>query len=299
MEAAARAAVLCLAVWQLGLRMPGENSVTFLDVGQGDCILVRTSSGQNYLFDCGSTSRSHVGKYVLLPCLKYYGIGKIDGMFLSHPDGDHINGALELLELGGENNIVVRQMILPDIEAKAAEEQLGELLEAAGNASQDESVQVGFLSAGQSWDCGGAVFTCLHPEKNCSGENINAYSECFYVEFREKEASWTMLLTGDVEGKGEEALYEELERRRIGGVSLLKAAHHGSRNSTSEELLELLAPQVTVISSGRGNRYGHPHAELLERLERAETYILQTARSGAVTVTGKGGKLRIRFYGLP
>lgn len=297
-EGAARAGILCLAVWQLGWGHPPENSVTFLDVGQGDCILVRTSSGQNYLFDCGSTSRSKVGKYVLLPYLKYYGIQTIDGLFLSHPDADHINGAVELLELGGENHITIRQMILPAIEKQAREEQFCSLLEAAENASQNSPVEVRYLSAGESWDCGGAVFTCLHPERNYTGENINAYSECFYVEFRE-EKGWNMLLTGDVESKGEEALYEELKRRQIMDISVLKAAHHGSRNSTSEELLALLAPELTVISSGRDNRYGHPHKELLERLEASGTYIVQTARSGAVTVTGRGGKIRIRVYGLP
>ncbi|MCM1194198.1 MAG: MBL fold metallo-hydrolase, partial [Acetatifactor muris] len=175
--AALRIGLLCLAVWLLGWKPAPENSVAFLDVGQGDCILVRTSSGQNYLFDCGSTSRSGVGKYVLIPYLKYYGIRELDGLFLSHPDADHINGALELLETGGENQITIRQMILPAIEEKAGEEQLGELLEAAGSASQDSPVAVGFLAAGEGWDCGGAVFTCLHPARGYGGENVNAYSE--------------------------------------------------------------------------------------------------------------------------
>lgn len=303
----ARWCLLGLALLELGLKPPLKNSVTFLDVGQGDCIVVRTSSGQNYLFDCGSTGRSGVGKYVLLPYLKYHGIRKIDALFLSHPDADHVNGALELFELGKENNITVRQLVLPAIEEKARQEQLGTLVSAAEAASFDRPVRITYLSAGEGWECPGAGFTCLHPDKNESGENVNAYSECFLVEFRENgwfgnhggqtpESGWTVLLTGDVEGEGEEALTRELQRRGIREVSVLKAAHHGSRNSTSEEFLAQVTPRLTILSSGKDNRYGHPHKELLERLEASRTYILQTARSGAVTVTYKKGKIKARAY---
>ena len=103
---------------------------------------------------------------------------------------------------------------------------------------------------------------------------------------------WTLLLTGDVQGKGESAFLEEILKRNISGVTVLKAAHHGSRNSTPEKLLEQLAPALTVISSGRNNRYGHPHEELLERLEDCGSYILQTARSGAVTISFRNGEIR-------
>lgn len=314
-----RILLLCFGIGVLGYRPSPENSVAFLDVGQGDCILVRTSSGQNYLFDCGSTSRSGVGKYVLIPYLKYHGIHCIDGLFLSHPDADHINGALELLETGEENHIVIRQMILPDIEEEAGRQQFGELTAAAAGVSRSSPVAVGYISAGEGWDCGGAVFTCLHPRKGDDGKNSNAYSECFYVEFRDKDngkttvsgeggksdfsrqegRGWTVLLTGDVEGEGEEALMEELKKRQISNISVLKAAHHGSGNATSQELLDLLAPELTVISSGRNNRYGHPHKELLERLESSGTHIVQTSLSGAVTVTCRKGKIRVRVYGLP
>ena len=89
----------------------------------------------------------------------------------------------------------------------------------------------------------------------------------------------------DVQEKGEESFCQEIDQRGIGEITVLKAAHHGSRNSTPEELLDRLSPLLTVISSGRNNRYGHPHAELLGRLEACGTYIMQTAQSGAVTVS--------------
>ena len=105
-----------------------------------------------------------------------------------------------------------------------------------------------------------------------------------------------MLLTGDVQNEGEDALQEELESRDIRDITVLKAAHHGSRNSTPEEMLERLSPMLTVISSGRDNRYGHPHAELLERLEESGTVIAQTAHSGAITVSFGRSGIRVSVF---
>ncbi len=284
------AVVIGVAVLLLGIQSAKTDSVTFLDVGQGDCILVRTASGQTYLFDCGSSSRSSVGKYVLIPYLKYCGIHVIDAVFLSHPDTDHVNGALELFSSGAENGIAVRQLLLPAIEMEAREEQLGKLRQAAETAyEQGSDVLVGYLSAGDTWDCGSTTFTCLHPGAEYSGSEPNAYSECFYVEF----SQWTLLLTGDVEGRGEAALLDELVTRKIQEITVLKAAHHGSRNSSSEALLRQVSPKLTVISCGRNNRYGHPHKELLERLEQTDTYIMQTAQSGAITITYSNGNLKV------
>ena len=297
---------LAAAVLLFALRPAPENSVTFLDVGQGDCILVRTASGENFLFDCGSSSRSGVGKYLLIPYLKYEGIRNIDAVFLSHPDADHVNGAVELFEMGGENNITVGQLLLPAIREDARQEQLGELEAAAEQASQASPVPVGYLRAGMSFGCGSADFTCLHPGEGLGTEDVNAYSECFYVEFWEsagdsqgregKAPEWTLLLTGDVQNEGEAALQKELDARDIRDVSVLKAAHHGSKNSTPKELLERLSPRLTVISSGRNNRYGHPHAELLERLEESGTVIAQTARYGAIMVDFAHGGVRVSAF---
>lgn len=304
-----KAASICcvvIAVLIFTIRPGAENSVTFLDVGQGDCILLRTASGENYLFDCGSSSRSSVGKYLLIPYLKYHGIRNIDAVFLSHPDADHVNGAVELLEMGGENHITVKQLLLPAIPENARQEQLGELLLAAAEAMQKEPVMVGYLQAGDSWNCGSAAFTCLHPGREIGTQDVNGYSECFLVEFAEEKKSflrggtsvkkWTLLLTGDVQNEGEEDLQREILSRDIKNITVLKAAHHGSKNSTPGELLAQLAPSLTVISSGRNNRYGHPHAELLARLEESGTYIVQTAQSGAVKVTCQGGGIRVETY---
>lgn len=295
---------LICAVLLIGLRLPTANSVTFLDVGQGDCILVQTGSGENYLFDCGSTSRMGVGEYVLVPFLKYNGIRTLDAVFVSHPDADHANGISELLALGQESGVEVRQLILPDIAEELRKDQMGELINAARMAGQKSPIEIRYISTEDVWECGSARFTCLNPAEGWSMENENAYSECFYVEFFEKktreskeQGTVTMLLTGDVEGEGEEAVMHQLALRGIGAVDILKVAHHGSRGATSEEFLELIRPGIAVISCGSNNRYGHPHPELLKRLEDCNCRIYRTQECGAVTVRIEHWKVRVQgFY---
>lgn len=284
-------AALSAAVLVLGFRPPVENRAVFLDVGQGDCILIQTRSGENYLFDCGSSSQNGVGQYVLLPFLKYNGIRRLDAVILSHPDEDHMNGMLELFGLAEENDLEIGQVVLPALEEEVRREQLGKILEAAG---PDRAV--GYLGAGEGWKCGGAEFLCLHPEGGWpvkNKEEKNAYSLCIYVKF---EGGASLLLTGDVEGAGEEALLKELTERKVEDVTLLKVAHHGSRNSTSERLLAQICPRLAVISCGRNNRYGHPHEELIHRLEQAGAGIVQTSECGAVSAGFSGEGMRIRPY---
>ena len=154
---------------------------------------------------------------------------------------------------------------------------------AARTARQKPPIGIRFVSAGDTWDCGSAKFTCLHPSAGWRNEDANTYSECFYVEFVSGKNA-TLLLTGDVEKEGEKALLEQLYDRNIGEVDVLKVAHHGSGGSTSEELLRLIRPRFAVISCGKDNRYGHPHRELLERLEKAGSTVLQTKEQGAVII---------------
>lgn len=275
-------ALLCAAVMVLGLPGRGGDRVTFLDVGQGDCICVQLSSGEVYLFDCGSSSRKQIGRRVLIPFLKYNGIGRIDAVFVSHGDQDHMNGVIELLNLSGQEHIEVGGLVLPGIQKSLWEEEFGELLEAVKQTSP-----VSVIRAGVSWTGGRQGedrFLCLHPSAEGDGAGGNEGSACFYIELREGERRISLLLTGDVEGEGERELLRELQKRGIRDITLLKAAHHGSRYSSKKDFLEQLSPDFAVISCGRDNRYGHPHPELLQRLRECGAQTLQTPRSGAVTL---------------
>lgn len=304
--------VLSFGVCVLGIH-PLQSSITFLDVGQGSCAVMQLSSGENYLFDCGSTSRSKVGQYVLLPYLKYAGIRCLDGVFVSHPDEDHCSGVLELFALAEKNDIAVRQLILPDIEDEASKEQMGELIKAAEKAGQmDGSIMHGsgrrefgtrlaYISCGDTWKCDGARFLCLHPYKDYCGTDSNQYSQCIYVEFVEKKwfddssSVWSLLLTGDVGKDAERNLIEALEEYDVEDITVFQGAHHGSKYSNSRQLLQIVKPKVTVISCGQNNSYGHPHAETLERLEEVGSTVVTTPEYGAIIVEF-GRKMIIRGW---
>ena len=128
-------AILALMSCLMLLPPKRDTQVTFLDVGQGDCICMELKSGEVYLFDCGSSSRRNVGEYLLLPFLKYRGIQKLNGVYISHNDIDHRNGIDELLEFAGEEGISIEEVYEP-----------------------------GEMVAGMEWQTSGAGFKCLHPE---------------------------------------------------------------------------------------------------------------------------------------
>ena len=151
--------------------------VTFLDVGQGDGIVVETGQGA-YLFDCGSTSRKNIGEYVLKPYLKSRGTRSLRGVFVSHPDEDHMNGVIELLENGADWGIVVEQLFLPAIAEGKRTESFVTLLAAAEAAE----VPVSYIKCGDEIRDSQLRLLCLHPEENTTLADANAYSECFYVE---------------------------------------------------------------------------------------------------------------------
>lgn len=316
---------LLLGVVILTWRFRPELKVTFLDVGQGDCIFLQTENGDSYLTDGGSSSVSKVGKYRMIPFLKYQGASQIKAVFVSHADSDHYNGIAELLEQAELEGIRVENLVLTDIADECRSEGYEELVELAGQ----NGITVQLLHEGQQLQDGELLFQCLHPSKGYRAEDLNETSMVLLVTYRE----FSMLLTGDVQGAGEEHLTQELqdwkepgvaqmqdvirisgeeesmeeesiEDERIEGqieekrpqnkmganhteteLTILKVAHHGSKNSTSEEFLKAANPKLAIISCGEGNRYGHPHEETLERLEKVDIPWFCTKDYGAITVT--------------
>lgn len=328
---------LLLGVVILTWRFRPELQVTFLDVGQGDCIFLQTENGDSYLTDGGSSSVSKVGKYRMIPFLKYQGASQIKAVFVSHADSDHYNGIAELLEQAELEGIRVENLVLTDIADECRSEGYEELVELAGQ----NGITVQLLHEGQQLQDGELLFQCLHPSKGYRAEDLNETSMVLLVTYRE----FSMLLTGDVQGAGEEHLTQELqdwkepgvtqmqdvirisgeeesmeeesiEDERIEGqieekrpqnkmganhteteLTILKVAHHGSKNSTSEEFLKAANPKLAIISCGEGNRYGHPHEETLERLEKVDIPWFCTKDYGAITVTvDDKSRVQVRGY---
>lgn len=278
--------VLCLKpIWGV--------EITMLDVGQGDCMVIRSASGRIYLSDCGSSSVSQVGTYRLIPFLKAKGYGRLEGIFISHLDQDHYNGILELLEAAQEEHIAIHTLFLPDSVRsdvwEKTEEKLAKVLELAKMIN----VSVVFLQVGSSIIDGEMEFNCLHPGKNKKEKNheSNNGSMVLSVEYGE----FSLLLTGDVEKEGEEEILEKNDR--LGLYDLLKVAHHGSAGSSSAAFLAKIRPTVSLISCGKNNTYGHPAKETLDRLAEEGSLILQTPETGAITIRPKsGGSFRLEIF---
>lgn len=281
--------VLC-ALLVLTIRLPSGLQITMVDVGQGDCIYLTEDSGVHILIDGGSSDKNDVAKYQMMPYLKYEGVSYLDAVVVTHPDNDHISGICVLLEEMNTSGITIGTLYLPDIGESGRNEEFHELVRLARIAG----VPVRYLSVGDILHCGRVMLTCIHPVKGWDSEEPNTYSTVLYLTY----GDFTALFTGDLEGEGEKLVQESIAENPLeeGGITLLKVAHHGSKNSTGTDFLQTVNPQIALISSGRNNRYGHPHEELLQRLADCGCFIYQTRESGAITVRVRNGKVRVEKF---
>lgn len=266
--------------------------ITMLDVGQGDCIHIQSEEGRHYLIDGGSSTKSQVMKYQILPYLQSEGVCHLEAVFVSHADTDHCSGIMDFLEEYPSNGITVGSLILPDISESSMDGQYQELVQLAVK----NGIKVQYMSRGQKVTDGEMHICCMHPFKGYETADANEYSLVLFVECGEFQG----LFTGDVEGEGEAAMWEYMQKYRQEKqwdkpLTILKVAHHGSAYSTSEEMLEELLPRVAMISCGRNNSYGHPHEETLEKLQAVGSKIMVTADCGAITVE-VGEKIKV--YGF-
>lgn len=272
-----------------------EVSITVLDVGQGDGIFIKGPQGNTYLIDSGSSDVKKVGKYRLEPFLKSKGVKKIDYVFVSHGDGDHISGIEEMIDRTNVG-VAIETIVFP--ERRVWDENLLELAQlAVGNG-----IRVAEISKDQELVEGDMKLRCLAPvfEADVNSESASIYhgdsngaSMVLALSFEE----FDMLLTGDVEKEGEGLLTEVLSKD-LQDVKwdVLKVAHHGSKNSSSEEFLNIVTPAYAVISAGRDNSYGHPHVETMERLKNVGSTVLSTQECGAIIIETDGKKMKVEGY---
>ncbi len=262
--------------------------VTFLDVGQGDGICLRTDRFV-ILADGGSTDQKRLGENCLLPFLKSRGIRTVDYAIVSHGDQDHISGLTYLLE--EETGVTIRNLLLP---AAGYGDESYETLE---TLAAERGCAVIWLERGDRLLLGRLTVTCLYPDETRDnplpdGTDRNEHSLVLRVNYGDSG----LLLTGDMSAEGEAELLAFADADgslpELAGVQVLKVAHHGSKYSTSDVWLDALKPVWAVVSCGEGNRYGHPHAETMERLKSHQTLIYQTTDTGAVTMKTDGKTIR-------
>lgn len=292
-------ALLLLALLAFLTRRPEAGlQVTFLDVSQGDGIYMREESGHTIMIDGGSSDAWKVGENRILPMIKASGSSRVDDWFLSHPDQDHLSGLKEILTMG----YPVERLWIPEVfREKEAVLELAELAEE--NGTEVRFTRPGVLlsdgdGSGESKDMNdngsasaGFILTCLYPEPE---EPISSANDGSMVLLTQYDGV-SILFTGDLESSGEARLLARSSRSGQLSCDILKVGHHGSKGSTGKPFLTELNPFFAAISCGRGNTYGHPHSELLSRLEEQNCQVVSTMENGAVTLRICGGK--IYYYG--
>ena len=256
-------AVLLCAVIIISPYFPtaGNSSITVLDVGQGQSIVIN-SGRHTAVIDCGSTSGESAGA-IAHEFLLNQGVASIDFLILTHFHADHMNGVEFLL-----GRVGVSALALPDPEGSFLAEDIIELARRRGTdiiyVTEPLRVELGDMPI------------MLYPPLGAMVENEKGLSVLTLGDL-------CSLITGDMSASGERAL---LRFAVIPPIDLLVAGHHGSRHSTSEELLAAASPNIAAISVGR-NSYGHPSAETLERLESFGAAVYRTDLLGNITVTEK------------
>lgn len=238
--------------------------VSFLDIGQGDAILIQTPSMQNILVDGGPDNKilEHLGN--LLPILN----DQIDMMILTHPHKDHIFGLIEVVK-----RYEVKQILISGINFKNSfyDEFLKEI--------NKKNIKLTIASSDKDYNLGnGIYFDILYPNESMLGKNIQNVNNSS-VAFKLVYSNSKILFTGDNELESET---KELLSDFDFSANILKAGHHGSRTSSSLPYLMSVKPQTTVIQSGLNNEYNHPHSETLENLKNLNITVRRNDLEGNI-----------------
>lgn len=251
-----------------------------LSVGQGDGTFFRTRDNVCCFVDGGSTDTSQVGTYRILPFLKAKGVGKISYWFISHTDEDHISGMKEVLESGYpiQNLVFSNQMEQDEVFLEIKE------------LAEKQGTNLLFLAAGDCLHTKTADITCLFPDASYATEDKNALSMVLLYE----DTGFRGIFTGDISATEEQYLLEQ--RGKVENVSFYKAAHHGSKYSNSGEWLEVLSPEISTISCGENNRYGHPGKEAIENMKKTGSALYDTRECGQIKIRSYAGEYVVEEF---
>ncbi|WP_261129556.1 DNA internalization-related competence protein ComEC/Rec2 [Bacillus sp. Marseille-Q3570] len=276
--------VLLLSAQFIHPKFNANAYVTFLDVGQGDAIVIELPFRKAvYVIDTGGIIRFNQEKWmerrnefdtgddIVADFLKARGIRKVDALILSHGDFDHIGGTNGLLE-----KVRIEQVVYGKSDHLEASEL--EFLKGLGAPIQ-------LLEENVSWKIGSSSFKTLNPDR--TRESRNNRSLVLYADIHDN----AFLFTGDIDHKIEERILNEYPTLE---VDYVKIAHHGSDTSTSQSFINKLTPKASFISVGADNRYNHPSSSVIERLENHNIDIFRTDEHGAIMVIISPDQTRIK-----
>ena len=249
-------------------------SVHFIDVGQGDCILLKTEN-ECALVDAGERGKGEI----VIQYLRNQNIEKLDYVFITHPDSDHIGGMPEVLE-----NFKVSKFIMPAL----AKENIPttKIFEKLLNTIYERGITAETTVPQEVFSLGDASLTVLGPVSSSS--LMNNMSIVLRVVMGEN----AFLLTGDAETE------EEMEILKSGCLlqsDVLKAGHHGSKNSSGIDFLKAVSPKMVIVSCGKENSYGHPNTQALQRFSQIGAVVFRTDRQGSIIVGSDGKNITIDY----
>lgn len=253
--------------------IPKTFTISFIDVGQGDSMLISTPKGKKILIDGGGSRDEesfNIGKQTLIPYLLNKGITKLDYILISHFDSDHVGGILSVLE-----ELKVEKVIICEQEENENYRRFKEIV-------KNKKIKVYVVKKGDNLKIEeNILLNILWPKDEKIKENaINNNSIVAKLNYK----SFSILLTGDIEKIAENEILKEYENSNILNANILKVAHHGSKSSSINEFLEKVKPQIALIGVGEKNTFGHPNEGVLKRLKNINTKIYRTDKKGEITI---------------
>ncbi|RRF97035.1 MAG: DNA internalization-related competence protein ComEC/Rec2 [Lachnospiraceae bacterium] len=256
-----------------------RDEFAFLDVGQGDGLMITTADGKAFMIDGGSTTEKEIGKNVILPSLKYRGITGVEGWFVTHMDEDHVNGLTELINKNYPvNTVFISEHIEED-------ERLSKLISLCAS----HGIKISGLEGGDSLGCRYFKAETIYPDRESEfeGANENSLVNLFTLS-PGSDQSIKIIETGDIGGEQElyilEHAKDKLKKSSAEETLILKSAHHGSNYSNCQRWLSEINPDLIVISAGKGNRYGHPGKQTMERINTLGLKSFCTIDTGQVRI---------------
>lgn len=277
-------AVIAGVIWGVSDKNPdtsvteeSELQVHYIDVGQGDCILIE-SGDDTLLIDCGEIGKGDTVKSYL----DSEGITQLDYVIGTHPHSDHMGCMDKIVEYYDIGELIMPHLDDSDVPTT-------KYFERFLTSAENKGLEITEAELGRTFNIGDAQCEIIAP---CSDDYKNANNYSVGIIMHHGENSF--IFTGDAEKSAEK---EMIDTGKLIDIDVYKAGHHGSDTSSSEEFLEIIKPDIAVISCGEGNSYGHPCDITLENLSKYTDKVYRTDLSGTIVITSDGSGLSVAEKG--